>query len=94
MTNLSPRPLRARLNVRVRSLVPGALELSLEQHSAGVRALDGSLQEVVFDHLLFQPGNTVVTLTGPAGSGPGGGDNRSLSFALHDFELRSLAFEK
>jgi|JI10StandDraft_1071094.scaffolds.fasta_scaffold58588_1 hypothetical protein len=94
VTNLSPRPLRARLNVRVRSLVPGALELSLEQHSAGVRALDGSLQEVVFDHLLFQPGNTVVTLTGPAGSGPGGGDNRSLSFALHDFELRSLAFEK
>lgn len=94
VTNPSSRPLQARLSVRVRALAPGSLELRLEQHSAGVRTLDGLLQELVFEHLLFQPGNTVVTLAGPAGAPPGGGDDRHLSFALHDFELRSLAFEK
>jgi len=94
VTNPSARPIEARLSLRVRSLAPGSLELRLEQHSAGVRALDGSLQDAVFEHLLFQPGNTVVTLAGPAGAAPGGGDARILSFALHDFELRSLAFEK
>ncbi len=94
VTNPSDRPVSARLHVRVRALASGPLELRLEQHSVGVRPLDGSVQEVVFEHLLFQPGNTVVTLAGPAGAAPGGGDARRLSFALHEFELHSLAFEK
>ncbi len=94
VNNPSARPVEAQLAVRVRALAPGPLELRLEQHSAGVRAMDGSLEEVVFDRLLFQPGNTVVTLAGPAGAAPGGGDNRRLSFALHAFELRALALGK
>lgn len=94
VNNPSSRPIEAQLAVRVRSLAPGPLELRLEQHSAGVRAMDGSLEEVVFDRQLFQPGNTVVTLTGPAGAAPGGGDERRLSFALHAFELRALALGK
>jgi hypothetical protein len=94
VNNPSSRPIEAQLAVRVRSLAPGPLELRLEQHSAGVREMDGSLEEVVFDRQLFQPGNTVVTLTGPAGAAPGGGDERRLSFALHAFELRALALGK
>lgn len=94
VTNPADRPVQARLSLRVRALVPGPLELRLEQHSAGVRALDGSLQEVSFEHLLFQPGNTVVTLVGGAGVVPGAGDGRTLSFALYGFELRTLALEK
>ncbi len=88
VTNPSPRPVQARLSVQVRGRAPGPLEMRLEQHSVGVRPLDGSLQELVFEHLLFQPGNTVVTLTGEAGAVPG--DARALAFALYDFELRAL----
>lgn len=94
VSNPSARPVEAQLSVRVRARVPGPLELLLEQHSAGVREMDGSRQEVVFDHLLFPPGNTVVTLAGPAGAAPGGGDERRLSFALQAFELRALALGK
>ena len=93
VTNPTDRPVQARLTLRVRAFVPGPLELRLEQHPAGVRALDGTLQEIVFEHLLFQPGNTVLTLAGAAGVAPGDGDTRPLSFALHDFELRALALE-
>ncbi len=94
VTNPSDHPVQARLSVNVHGYLPGPLELRLEQHSAGVRALDGSRQALVFEHLLFQPGNTVITLAGNPGVLPGGGDARSLSFALHDFELRVLELEK
>ncbi len=94
VTNPSSQAIEARLKVRVRALRAGALELHLEQHPAGRAVLDGSVEEVVFEHLRFQPGNTVLTLAGPAGAAPGGGDARTLSFALHDFELRSVAFAK
>ena len=89
VTNPAAQPVPARLTVKVQALAPGRIELRLEQHSLGVRALDGSRQELVFEHLLFQPGNTVVSLTGPVGA-KSGGDERSLSFALHDFELRAV----
>lgn len=89
VTNPAAQPVPARLTVKVQALAPGRIELRLEQHSLGVRALDGSRQELVFEHLLFQPGNTVVSLTGPAGT-RSAGDERSLSFALHGFELRAV----
>ncbi len=89
VTNPAAQPVPARLTVKVQVLAPGRVELRIEEHSLGVRDLDGSVQELVFEHLLFQPGNTVMTLTGPAGA-RAGGDERLLSFALHDFELRAV----
>lgn len=89
VTNPAAQPVPARLTVKVQALAPGRIELRLEQHSLGVRDLDGSVQKLVFEHLLFQPGNTVVSLTGPAGT-RSAGDERSLSFALHEFELRAV----
>lgn len=94
VTNPADRPVEARLTLNVHGFTPGPLELRLEQHSAGVRALDGSRQTLIFEHLLFQPGNTVITLAGNPGVVPGDGDARPLSFALHDFELRVVAVEK
>ncbi|MBI2814957.1 MAG: hypothetical protein HYX71_11805 [Opitutae bacterium] len=91
VTNPADHPVQARLTLNVRGYLPGPLELRLEQHSAGVRALDGSRQSLVFEHLLFQPGNTVITLTGNPGVAPGDGDTRRLSFALHEFELSAVS---
>ena len=89
VSNPAAQPVLARLRVKVRALAPGRVELRLEQHFLGARDLDGSWQELAFEHLLFQPGNTVVSLTGPVGA-KSGGDERSLSFALHGFELRAV----
>jgi hypothetical protein len=94
VTNPASRPVQARLILKIRAYAPGPLELRLGQHIAGVRPLDGMPQEMVFDHLLFQPGNTVMTLAGAPGIAPGGGDARRLSFALYDLELRVVALEK
>jgi hypothetical protein len=78
----------ARLRLGVRALRPGPLEVRLEQHSLGVRVLDGTVQELAFAHLLFQPGNTVMTLVAAPGTEPG--DARPLAIALHAFELTAV----
>ena len=94
VTNPSGHPVQARLTLNVHGYLPGPLELRLEQHSAGVRLLDASRQVLVFEHLLFQPGNTIITLTGNPGVVPGDGDFRRLSFALHEFELHVVVLGK
>lgn len=94
VTNPADRAVQARLTLRLRAYRPGPLELRLDQHTAGGRALDGSLQELSFEPLRFPPGDTLVTLAGAAGVVSGSDDARPLSFALHDLELRALAFEK
>ena len=70
----------------------GLLTVRLGQHSVASQWLDGSLQEVAVASVLLPPGRTVVVLESPAA--PTGGDVRPLAFALHDFELHTLASGK
>lgn len=90
ITNRSLQTIRARLVLEVRSLAAGPLELRLDGRGVDAVQLDGTLQKVVFERVVFPPGDTVVALVGAPGAAPGGGDTRRLSFALHGFELQGL----
>lgn len=93
VVNSSGQPVRARLALGVRGFRAGTLELKLAGKPAGTRPLDGTPQSVVFEDLTFPPGETTLTLAGPPGVAPGGGDARLLSFALDAFELRGVRVE-
>jgi len=95
VTNPAGVPVRAELRLRARVFKASRLTVRLEQHAVGSQWMDGTVQEVVTDDFLLQPGNTVLELAGevaqPEGAFAGA---RQLSFALYDLELRPLALEK
>jgi hypothetical protein len=93
VTNPADHPVEAELRLRGRGIATGRLVVRLEQHQAGSAWLDGTLQDLHFESLLLQPGRTVLTIESPAAPA-GAGDARTLAFALHGFELHTVALQK